>query len=97
MAHWAVCCAGPAGGVAGKKAIDWRRNPTRCWSDVSNYGLGCGSDGGENGGLSAVNGEFELTVRKRKAYAVMVEGWRIVSGTQVEAGELAAIVVVPII
>ena len=66
-------------------------------SDVSNYGLGCGSDGGENGGLSGVNGEFELTVTKRKAYAVVVEGWRIVSGTQVEAGELAAIVVVPII
>jgi hypothetical protein len=31
--------------------------------------------------------EFELTVGKRKAYAVVVERWRIVSGAEIEAGE----------
>lgn len=42
---------------------------------------------------TGANGEFELTVRKRKAYAVVVEGWRIVSGAEIEAGESITIVV----
>jgi phosphohistidine swiveling domain-containing protein len=39
------------------------------------------------------NGEFELTVRKRKAYAVVVEGWKVISGAEIEAGEAVTIVV----
>jgi hypothetical protein len=31
---------------------------------------------------TGTNGEFELTVSKRKAYAVVFEGWRIVSGAE---------------
>lgn len=42
---------------------------------------------------TGANGEFELTVSKRKAYAVSAEGWRIVSGAEVEPGEVAAIVI----
>jgi hypothetical protein len=37
--------------------------------------------------------EFGLTVRKRKAYAVVVDGWRVVSGAKVEPGEAVTIVV----
>jgi len=37
-------------------------------------------------------GEFELTAGKRKAYAVVVEGWRIVSGAEIYAGESTTIV-----
>jgi hypothetical protein len=33
---------------------------------------------------TGATGEFELTVRKRKAYPVAVEGWRIVSGAEIE-------------
>jgi hypothetical protein len=36
---------------------------------------------------------FELTVRKRKAYPVAVEGWKVVSGAEVEPGESVTIVV----
>jgi hypothetical protein len=39
------------------------------------------------------DGEFELTVGKRRAYAVPAEGWRIVSGAEIEAGESVTIVV----
>jgi hypothetical protein len=42
---------------------------------------------------TGANGEFELTVGKRKAYAVSAEGWRIVSGAEIEAGESVTIVV----
>ena len=43
---------------------------------------------------TGANGEFELTVGKRKAYAVSAEGWRIVSGAEIEAGEETVRVVV---
>ena len=43
--------------------------------------------------IQGSTGEFELTVRKRKALAVVVEGWRIVSGASIEAGESVTIVV----
>jgi hypothetical protein len=36
---------------------------------------------------TGANGEFEFAVRKKRAYAVVVEGWRIVSGAEIEAGE----------
>jgi hypothetical protein len=42
---------------------------------------------------TGATGEFELTVGKRKAYAVAVEGWKIGSGAEIEAGELVTIVV----
>jgi hypothetical protein len=42
---------------------------------------------------TGANGEFELTVGKRKAYAVSVEGRRVVSGAEIVAGEAVTIVV----
>ena len=36
---------------------------------------------------TGANGEFELTVGKRKAYAVVVEGWKAVSGAEIASGE----------
>jgi hypothetical protein len=42
---------------------------------------------------TGANGEFELTVGKRRAYAVVVEGWTIVSGAEVEPRESVTIVV----
>ena len=39
------------------------------------------------------NGEFELTVRKRKAYVVVAEGWRIVSGARLRREESVTILV----
>jgi hypothetical protein len=42
---------------------------------------------------TGVNGECELTVTKRKAYAVVVDGWGVVSGAEIVAGEAVTIVV----
>jgi hypothetical protein len=42
---------------------------------------------------TGANGEFELKVRKRKAYPVAVEGWKVVSGAEIAAGESVRIVV----
>jgi len=42
---------------------------------------------------TGVNGEFELTVAKRKAYAAVVEGRGIVSGAEITPGESVTIVV----
>jgi hypothetical protein len=33
---------------------------------------------------TGANGEFELTVRKRKVYPVAVEGWAVVSGAEID-------------
>ncbi len=38
-------------------------------------------------------GEFELRVRKGKAYAVVLEGWMIVSGVEIASKEFVTIVV----
>jgi hypothetical protein len=43
--------------------------------------------------FAGATGEFELTVGKRKAYVASAEGWRILSGTNVEPGESVTIVV----
>jgi hypothetical protein len=48
---------------------------------------GCGSGGGEDGGFTQWRMEFELTVRKRKAYAVAVEGVEGCFRAEVEAGK----------
>jgi hypothetical protein len=37
---------------------------------------------------TGANGEFELTVRKKRASAVVVDGRKVVSGAEIEAGEL---------
>jgi hypothetical protein len=42
---------------------------------------------------TGANGEFELAVGKRKAYAVVVQGFRIVSGAVIASGESVTIVV----
>ena len=42
---------------------------------------------------TGANGEFELTVGKRKAYVVSAQGWKVVSGAEIEAGESVTIVV----
>jgi hypothetical protein len=42
---------------------------------------------------TVANGKFELTVRKKRAYAVVVEGWMIVSKAEIEVGESGTIVV----
>ena len=42
--------------------------------------------------ITGATGEFELTVGKRKVYAVVV-GWRIVSGAEIASGESVTIVV----
>ena len=44
-------------------------------------------------GDTGTTGEFELTVGKRRTYAVSAEGWRVVSGAEIEAGEAVTIVV----
>jgi hypothetical protein len=42
---------------------------------------------------TVANGEFELTVRKKRAHAVVVEGWMIVSKAEIDVGESGTIVV----
>jgi hypothetical protein len=42
---------------------------------------------------TVANGECELTVRKKRAYAVVVEGWMIASKAEIEVGESGTIVV----
>jgi hypothetical protein len=42
---------------------------------------------------TGATGEFELMVGKRKAHVLAVEGWKIVSGAEIEAGETVTIVV----
>jgi hypothetical protein len=50
------------------------------------FGLGVGMNAGSTEA-------FKLTVAKRRAFVVVVEGWRIVSGAAIEAGESFTIVV----
>jgi hypothetical protein len=50
-------------------------------------------EGGKQTVYTGATGEFELTVGKRKAYAVVVEERKDVSGAEIDAGESVTIVV----